>query len=60
MYVEHSGLMTVKNLKTHEFIEIDFKKRGWGGKNAYEIEGHAFSSNKEKKWKISGRWIDTI
>lgn len=60
MYVEHSGTMTVRNIRSSEYVEIEFKKRGWGAKNAYEIEGYAFNAKKEKKWRISGKWIDQI
>lgn len=35
MYVEHFGKMEIKNHQTGEYCIIDFKKRGWGGKNAY-------------------------
>lgn len=58
MYVEHHGMMTVRNLKNGEYTEVDFKKRGWGGKGAYEVEGFAFNTQKEKKWTISGKWIE--
>jgi Oxysterol-binding protein len=44
MYVEHSGVMTVKNVKSNERCEIDFKKRGWSGKGAYEVEGYLLNA----------------
>ena len=58
MYVEHFGSMTIRNLATQDYCEIEFKKRGWGGKGAYEVEGFAYSKNKEKKWRVFGKWID--
>jgi hypothetical protein len=39
---------------------VEFKKRGWGNKGAYEFEGFAFNANKEKKYKIWGKWIDSM
>lgn len=60
MYIEHTGMMTVKNLQTKDYCDVEFKKRGWGGKNAYELEGFAANSNKEKKWRVFGKWLEHI
>ena len=60
MYVEHNGIMTVKNLKTGDYCEIDFKKKGWSGKNMFEIEGFLFTRFKEKKYRIFGKWTESI
>lgn len=46
MYVEHQGLMIIRNLTNHESCEVEFKKRGWSGKGAFEIEGIAFNKDK--------------
>ena len=42
MYVEHYGKMVVKNFGTNDFCEIEFKKRGWSGKNAFEVDGYVY------------------
>ena len=60
MYVEHTGIMTVRNLRSGDFCEIEFKKRGWSGKNAFEVEGFCYSSLSQKKYKIIGKWIESI
>jgi hypothetical protein len=60
MYVEHHGTMTVKNLKNGDSSEIEFKKKGWGGKGANEVEGYSMTWSKEKKWRISGKWIESL
>lgn len=60
MYVEHHGIMTVKNLTNGDVCEIDFKKRGWTGKNANEVEGYGLLKGKEKKYKIWGKWTDSL
>lgn len=62
MYVEHTGVMNVRNLTRKEKCQIDFKKRGWSGKGAFEVDGHCFSENnpKEKKGHIFGKWIDAL
>jgi hypothetical protein len=62
MYVEHVGVMTVKNLNTKQVCLAEFKKRGWTGKGAFEVEGYVYDSlnSKEKKAKIYGKWIDSL
>ena len=50
--------MTVKNHLTHEYAIVEFKKRGWGNKGAFEIEGFVFNASKEKKYRIWGKWIE--
>jgi hypothetical protein len=62
MYVEHVGTMTVKNLTSGQVALIEFKKRGWTGKGANEVEGYAYdsSSSKDKRAKIFGKWNETL
>lgn len=62
MYVEHTGIMTVRNLTLKETCQIEFKKRGWNGKGACEVDGQAFSDTnpKEKKGRIFGKWVDSL
>jgi oxysterol-binding protein-related protein 3/6/7 len=60
MYVEHTGIMTVKNLKSGDYCEVEFKKRGWSGKNAFEVDGWCYSRFKEKKYRIFGKWTESI
>lgn len=43
MYVEHHGKMVVKNCANDDYVEVEFKKRGWSGKDAFVIEGHCYS-----------------
>lgn len=56
MYIEHVGIMTVRNMKTQDYCEIDFKKRGWSGKGAFEFSGFCYNKYKDKKYKINGKW----
>jgi hypothetical protein len=39
---------------------VEFKKRGWGNKGAFEFEGSAFNVNKEKKYRLWGKWIESL
>jgi hypothetical protein len=60
MYIEHYGTMTVKNHLTGDYALVEFKKRGWGNKGAFEFEGFAFTANKEKKYRLWGKWIESM
>jgi hypothetical protein len=60
MYVEHIGNMTVKNLRTGDYTIVTFKSRGWSGKNACDVDGHLFSSVKDKKYRIYGNWTKEL
>jgi hypothetical protein len=62
MYVEHTGVMNVRNLTLKETCQVEFKKRGWNGKGACEVDGYAFAETnpKDKKGRIFGRWIDSL
>lgn len=50
----------VKNLQTGDICNIEYKKKGWSGKNAYEIEGYALLRGKEKQFKIYGKWNEYL
>eukprot|EP00350_Pseudokeronopsis_sp_OXSARD2_P013576 CAMPEP_0170554092 /NCGR_PEP_ID=MMETSP0211-20121228/11961_1 /TAXON_ID=311385 /ORGANISM="Pseudokeronopsis sp., Strain OXSARD2" /LENGTH=97 /DNA_ID=CAMNT_0010862919 /DNA_START=1082 /DNA_END=1375 /DNA_ORIENTATION=- len=52
MYIDQSGPMTVRNWKTGDICEIEFKRRGWNNKNAFEVEGYCMDHNKQKKYYI--------
>ena|ERR1700733_13537956 len=60
MYIEHQGKMTSKNYGTGDYCEVEFKKRGWSGKNAFEIEGVVYSVTKEKRYRLSGKWTEYL
>lgn len=60
MYIEHTGVMHVKNLQTGDTCEVEFKKRGWGGKGAYEVEGVAMQYGVDKTYKIFGKWNESL
>lgn len=60
MYIEHYGKMTVVNHQTNDYAEIDFKKRGWSSKNSHEVDGFIYNSKKEKKYKLWGKWTESL
>ncbi len=57
-YVEHYGNSTIKNVNNGDNCTIEFKKRGWGGKNSHAFEGFVKNGKGLKKLKCTGRWID--
>jgi len=62
MYVEHFGPMFIKNMQTGDICNVEFKKRGWSGKGAYEVEGFTYnkSNPKDKKGRIWGKWTESL
>jgi hypothetical protein len=62
MYVEHVGTMIIRNITNGNVCLVEFRKRGWTGKGAFEVEGYAYETNnsKDKKAKIYGKWIETL
>jgi hypothetical protein len=62
MYVEHTGTMTIRNLARNETCLVEFKKRGWSGKGACEVDGYviADSNPKEKRGRIFGKWTESL
>ena len=62
MYIEHYGTMTVKNVTNGEICLVEFKKKGWSGKNFQEVEGYVYANerSKEKLAKIWGKWTERL
>ena len=60
MYIEHYGKMTIKNHSNGEFCEVEFKRRGWGGRGAFEVDGFTYNAKKEKKYRIWGKWVESL
>ena len=62
MYVDHVGIMNIRNVTNGNVCTVEFRKRGWTGKGAFEVEGYAYDSiqNKDKKAKIHGKWIESL
>jgi hypothetical protein len=52
MYIEHVGIMTVKNHHTGHVCEVDFKKRGWSAKDYNKVEGKVMDSNGKALLKL--------
>lgn len=63
LYVDHYGDMLITNHTTGDQALLNFKARGWGGRNEAEIVGSVFegaASDNRAKLKISGRWNDRL
>jgi len=56
MYIDNIGEMPFTNHKTGDTGLIILKKRGWGGKGAYEAEGWIKDKNGNVRFNIVGRW----
>lgn len=60
MYLEHSGTMTVKNLKTGHRAAVEFKKSGWSGKDKDKVEGKIMDKENKVLARIEGTWTGGI
>ncbi|KAI9816648.1 MAG: hypothetical protein M1832_005034 [Thelocarpon impressellum] len=58
--VDNYGPMEVKNWKTGEMCNLDFKQRGWRAAGAYQVQGKVLGADGSTKWSIGGHWNDKI
>lgn len=58
--VDNYGPMEVRNWKTGEVCQLDFKPRGWKASSAYQVTGKVMDAGGVTKWNIGGRWNDKI
>ena len=56
MYADNYGDMPFENQSTGETGQLTLKKRGWGGRHAYETEGWIKDKNGKVVIKLSGKW----
>lgn len=52
LYVDVHGKSMVTNINTGDYCEIDWKEKGWGGKNANMVFGAVKSSEGNLGFKI--------
>lgn len=59
-YIEASGLIEIKNLTTGEMCKLEFKPRGWSAANQNYITGQVFDSDGTEKYKLDGKYTESI
>ena len=60
VYLDLHGKTIVTNHKTGEICEMDYKRRGWGSKNAYCIDGVIKDATGVVRWTLKGKWNESI
>jgi hypothetical protein len=60
LYIEHYGDMVIKNHRTGDECVLSFKQRGWGGKNAYVMEGYVKDPQGKLVWDLYGKWNERM
>ncbi|KZT53448.1 hypothetical protein CALCODRAFT_501126 [Calocera cornea HHB12733] len=58
--IDHYGEMRVTNQSTGDTCVLNFKPRGWRGKDAYEIKGAVYDAHGQMEWEIAGRWSNQL
>ncbi|KAG5513323.1 hypothetical protein PMAC_001386 [Pneumocystis sp. 'macacae'] len=58
--VDNFGEMLIKNHTVGDVCSIDFKRRGWRGDGAYQIEGIVRDAKGIVRWSIGGYWNDKL
>jgi Oxysterol-binding protein len=56
MYVDYYGEMPFYNNTTGDIAVLNFKQRGWTGKDAYVTEGSVKDKNGNVKYILVGKW----
>lgn len=59
-YIEPQGISTVVNHDTGDKCEIDYKIRGWSGKNKEAIHGIVKNAQGQAKYHITGRYSENF
>jgi len=53
MYIEHVGMMTVKNCANGMVCQVEFKAAGWGNAGRHEIVGKVFEKEGDTKTRAT-------
>jgi len=60
VWVDHHGMMPIKNHKTGDKVDLKWKKCGWFGSGRYEIEGDIVDAQGNLKIQIRAKWNEHI
>lgn len=56
MWLDHYGTLRVTNHKTGDYVDVEFKATGWRTSDPRRLEGTAFDSDGNAKYKLDGYW----
>lgn len=60
MYIDINGKSQIKNHTTGEYCDMDWKERGWSGKNAHCVVGTVKTAMGEPRFKVNGKFTEAI
>ena len=60
MYVDHHGVMEIRNQQTGDVCKISMKKRGWFDGDPNKVEGGVYDSLGQVRYILSGKWSEFI
>ena len=55
-FLEHYGIMTIKNVRTRETCVLEFKESGYFTSSQNEVSGHVIDASGAKVRELTGRW----
>lgn len=58
--IDHYGDMEVVNHHTGDRCILNFKPRGWRGKDAFGITGAVYDVTGTQRWDVAGKWCDKL
>jgi len=56
VWLDHWGLMPIKNSSTGDKCEIKWKRCGWFGANRWEVEGDIIDKDGNVQMQVFGKW----
>jgi len=56
IWVEHNGVVDVKNLENGDFAKVNWKRTGWFSKKATEVSGSVYDCYGSEHYKLEGTW----
>ncbi|KAL1924036.1 uncharacterized protein VTP21DRAFT_7071 [Calcarisporiella thermophila] len=59
-WIDHYGEMSIVNHRTGEKATLNFKARGWRGRDAFEVRGTVQDKDGKGVWELAGRWNDKL
>ena len=60
MYIEWKGTTQITNHNTGEKCDIEWKERGWSGKNAFMVDGICKNEYGLPKLRVHGRLTESL
>jgi hypothetical protein len=59
-YIDIAGKTKIINLNTNDYSEVEYKARGWGGKNNHLVVGEVKNADGKLCYKIDGHWSEKL